>query len=369
MRTARMVSMSASRTRTSASSRRSAGQLAATASGASSPIATRAGRTPSSSMTSGVTRPPAATPSVRIASKPANMRARTRLVGQAGQQREAADVDQGVADADEAEQQDRRRLLGDGADDDQRRPEQRDRRRRTRAASRPRPTSPNARIDPSIPPAPTAAVRTPTPGSPVSQEVDRDHHDEDGQAAARERLHDAERRDQREPAIGRDGREPLQHLATAAPPRPASAEARRTRAATTTRPPSSDAAAHAANTAAGPLTASRTAAAAGPPSVADESSMPRTAFALVSCCGDVHSAGQQRRVRRPVQRLRDRGDDGEAVRRGDRAAGGRRPPRAAPSVAARTRPTHGQDPLAAHPVGHRREQRRQERRGGHARRR
>ena len=52
---------------------------------------------------------------------------------------------------------------------------------------------------------------------------------------------------------------------------------------TTTRPPSSDAAAQAANTAAGPLTASSTAATAGPPSVADESSMPRTAFALVSC--------------------------------------------------------------------------------------
>ena len=49
-----------------------------------------------------------------------------------------------------------------------------------------------------------------------AQEVDGDHDREDGQAAARERLHDAERRDQRKPAIGRDGREPLQHLVTAA---------------------------------------------------------------------------------------------------------------------------------------------------------
>ena len=52
--------------------------------------------------------------------------------------------------------------------------------------------------------------------------------------------------------------------------------------ATTTRPANSDAAEHAAKTAAGPLAASRTAATTGPPSVASESSMPRTAFALVS---------------------------------------------------------------------------------------
>jgi hypothetical protein len=52
--------------------------------------------------------------------------------------------------------------------------------------------------------------------------------------------------------------------------------------ATTTRPATSDAAEHAAKTEAGPLAASRTAATIGPPSVASESSMPRTAFALVS---------------------------------------------------------------------------------------
>ena len=41
-------------------------------------------------------------------------------------QREADDVDQGVADADQAEQHDRRRLLGSEADHPQRGPEQRD---------------------------------------------------------------------------------------------------------------------------------------------------------------------------------------------------------------------------------------------------
>ena len=48
------------------------------------------------------------------------------LVRQPGQHREAADVDQRVADADEAEQDDRRHPLGDDADERQRRPEQRD---------------------------------------------------------------------------------------------------------------------------------------------------------------------------------------------------------------------------------------------------
>ena len=84
------------------------------------------------------------------------------------------------------------------------------------SASPPRPTSPKAKIDPSIPPAPIAAREDADARVARAQEVDRDHHDEDGQAAARERLHDAERRDQREPAMGRDGREPLQHLVAAA---------------------------------------------------------------------------------------------------------------------------------------------------------
>ena len=48
------------------------------------------------------------------------------LVRQPGQHREAADVDQRVADADQAEQDDRRCLLRNDADQGQRRAEQRD---------------------------------------------------------------------------------------------------------------------------------------------------------------------------------------------------------------------------------------------------
>ena len=61
--------------------------------------------------------------------------------------------------------------------------------------------------------------------------------------------------------------------------------------ATTTKPANSDAAEHAAKTASGPLAARRTAATTGPPSVASESSVPRTAFALVSSRGDFANAG------------------------------------------------------------------------------
>lgn len=49
---------------------------------------------------------------------------------------------------------------------------------------------------------------------PRAQKVDGDHDGKDGQTATRERLRDPERRDQRKPVIARDGREPLQHLAT-----------------------------------------------------------------------------------------------------------------------------------------------------------
>ena len=58
-----------------------------------------------------------------------------------------------------------------------------------------------------------------------------------------------------------------------------------------TSPATSDAAAHTANTLATPLAASSTAATSGPESVARESSMPRTTFARVSCCGDMQSTG------------------------------------------------------------------------------
>ena len=82
------------------------------------------------------------------------------------------------------------------------------------------------------------------------------------------------------------------HSSSRAPPAPASARGGASYdSPTTTSPPSRDAPAHAANTVAGPLTASSRAATAGPPSVADESSRPRTALARVSCSGDRHSAG------------------------------------------------------------------------------
>ena len=128
---------------------------------------------------------------------------------------------------------------------------------------------------------------------------------------------------------------------------------------TTTRPASSDAAAHAAKTAAGPLAASRTAATSGPPSVASESSMPRTAFALVSSLRRLGQRGQQRRVRRP--------DTAPAATVATTAkpyvaAGG---PPAAVTAAAHAQhrgaddADAGQDPLATNPVGHRREERRE----------
>src|SRR5918911_738558 len=63
--------------------------------------------------------------------------------------------------------------------------------------------------------------------------------------------------------------------------------------ATTTNPPNSDAAEHAAKTTAGPLAARSAAAANGPPSVASESSIPRTAFALVRSAGDFANAGSR----------------------------------------------------------------------------
>ena len=109
-----------------ASSRRSAGQPAVTASGASSPITTRAGRTPSRSTTSGVDEAPGRDAEREDRLEAGEHARQDGLVGQAGEQREAADVDQRVADADDAEQHDRRRLLGDGADEDQRRAEERD---------------------------------------------------------------------------------------------------------------------------------------------------------------------------------------------------------------------------------------------------
>jgi hypothetical protein len=76
-----------------------------------------------------------------------------------------------------------------------------------------------------------------------------------------------------------------------------------------------------ANTAAGSLAASSAAAASGPPSVATESSMPRTTFALVSCSG-VHKAGSSAECAGRKSVGGDRGHDHKAVHGVERAADG-----------------------------------------------
>ena len=144
-------------------------------------------------MISGASRPPAATPSVRIASKPANMRARTVSSVEPSQQREATDVDQSVADADQAEQDDRRRLLGNDADHGQRRAEQ----RYADAEPGGEPATANQPERDDRPEHATGSDgRVQDADARISrvEQVDRDHHREDGQAAARERLHHAESR-------------------------------------------------------------------------------------------------------------------------------------------------------------------------------
>ncbi len=138
------------------------------------------------------------------------------------------------------------------------------------------------------------------------------------------------------------------------------------RSVTTSRPAHSDTAAQAAKTAAGPLAASRTAATAGPPSVASESSMPRTAFALVSCCGEVHNPGSRAEC---AGRYSDCATVATTARPYVAAAGPSAAVMAAaqPSVAARMNADAGEHPLPAHPVREGREERCQQRRGGHAR--
>jgi hypothetical protein len=117
------------------------------------------------------------------------------LVGQPGKQRESRDIDQRVADSDDAKEHNGRRLMGEGADDDERRPEERD------ASAEPERESA----------APDKAKREERAEHPArsdgrdqdahrrvacAQEVDGDHDGENGEAAARERLHEAEPRNQ-----------------------------------------------------------------------------------------------------------------------------------------------------------------------------
>ena len=93
--------------------------------------------------------------------------------------------------------------------------------------------------------------------------------------------------------------------------------------------------------------------------------MPRTAFALVSSCGDLASAGSSAEC---AGRYSVMATVATTAKPYVAAAG---PPAAVttaaqPSIAARTHADPGQDPLATNPVGHRREERREQRRGGHA---
>ena len=132
------------------------------------------------------------------------------LVGEPREQRESADVDQCIADADQAEQNDRRRLLGSEADHRQRRPEQRD--------AEPEPGGEAAAADelergdrPEQSAGADRGVEHADARVAGVQEIDGDHHREHREGAAGERLHDAERGDQRQAAVGRDGGEPPEH--------------------------------------------------------------------------------------------------------------------------------------------------------------
>ena len=174
--------MSASRTRIWASSRRSAGQLAATASGAMTPIATRASRTPSRSTTSGVTRPPTATPSVSIASNAANMRARTVSSVSRAQHREAATSISALPTPTTPSSDDRGGLLGDGADQRQRCAEHRDADAEPRAEPA-APDQPEREHRAEHAAGADGGVEDSDAGLAGVEEVDRDDDGEHGQAA------------------------------------------------------------------------------------------------------------------------------------------------------------------------------------------
>jgi hypothetical protein len=110
------------------------------------------------------------------------------LVRQPGQHREAADVDQRVADADQTKQEERRCQFRNDADQGQRRTEQRD--ADAEPAGEPATSDQPERQD-------RAEHATCSNGgiqdtdARISrvEEVNRNHHGEHGQAAARERLH------------------------------------------------------------------------------------------------------------------------------------------------------------------------------------
>jgi hypothetical protein len=242
-------------------------------------------------MTSGASRPPNATPSVRIASKPANMRASTvSSVSRASMVKPPTSISalptptrpsSTIAAAGSGTTP----ISASGAPNSAIPTP-------NHVASPPRRTSPNAKSEPSTPPAPTAALRTPTPGSPVWR---RSIAMTTAKTVRHPRVNVCTNPSAVISDSVRSAAMVVKPRRTARPaPPPASARGGASYgSATTTSPPSSDAAEHTAKTAAGPLAASRTAAATGPPRVASESSMPRTAFALVRSCGDFASAGRR----------------------------------------------------------------------------
>ena len=232
------------------------------------------------------------------------------------------------------------------------------------SASRPRPTSPKARIDPSIPPAPTAAVRMPTPGSPVSRSsiaTTTMKTVRQPRVKVCTKPSDVISASPRSAAMVAN---PCEDLVTAAPrglrarrrvvgeaDHDQAAQQRRGRAGREygRRP------AHGEQDRRGGGAAER----------GERVEQAADGVRARQLPGGGAQRREQRRVRRPEQRLRDRGDDREAVDRGDRAAGGGHRRDAAQRRGADQADAR-QDPFAAHPVGHRREPRRQERRRGHA---
>ena len=318
-------------------------------------------RAPSPSMRSGASRPPSANPSVRIASKPANMRARTvSSVSRASIVKPPTSI---------------------SALPTPTRPS----RTIAAACSGTTPISASGAPNSAIP-SPNQAARPPRRTSAEREEraehaagpdgrvqdadarvagveqVDGDDDGEHGQAAAREASGRAPSAgDQRQRAIAGDGREALEHRRGRSPRDGPPAAARRRGGATTTRPASSDAAAHAAKTAAGPLAASSDGRGQRAAERGERVQHPAHRVRARQVLRRLGQRGQQGRMRRPVQRHGDRGDDREAVRRRRRAAGRRRRPRHREHRGADD-PDAGQDPLAADPVGQRREERREQRR-------
>ena len=315
-------------------------------------------------MRTGASRPPSATPSVRIASKPANMRART-----------ASSVI-------------RARIVNPP----------------TSISALPTPTRPSSTIAAtcsgtapmSASGAPNSAIPIPNqrgePAAPDQREgeeraehaaradgrvqdadarvarveqVDREDDGEHGQAPARERLDDPEPRDQRQRAIARDGREALDDVAAGRsahgvrPRRRVVGEAhddqspqqgrRRARGEGGGRPARGEEHGRGHRTA------------EGGERVQHAAHRVRARQVLRG----LGQGGEQGRMRRPVERHGDRRDDREPVRRG-RGAAGRRHGRGTREHRAADHPDARQDPLATNPVGQRREERREERGGRHA---